>query len=315
MALSSGINYRMIPNFPRPPKWNLEDLLQQDPFYQSGAINLKNVKPFEADPTLQSKVAPTFESPALAQAKADFMGYTYPGSPELYVKNLDNPNMETAATVTHEGIHNVLPQELIDLVAKDAGSALGPQSATFRYDPEREDNPWQDYAYLGADYTRNEMMTRYLENQIYGDEIAPFEEWMGGTEAYTGGSSDEDTGYFNYITMDRPGEGPLGMEGLRKILHRRGYPFLKQTAARAHQNIEARAAQKAQQAAAAAAAASSPYSGQGAQGGGGGSNIGGGQQTSRGPVGGAVTHSQARDARGGMSGWGLSRGGLASLYG
>jgi len=68
-------------------------------------------------------------------------------------------------------------------------------------------------------------------------------------------------------------------------------------------------------AAAAAAAASSPYSGQGAQGGGGGSNIGGGQQTSRGPVGGSVTHSQARDARGGMSGWGLSRGGLASLYG
>ena len=75
-----------------------------------------------------------------------------------------------------------------------------------------------------------------------------------------------------------------------------------------------RAAAKAK-AAAAAAAASSPYSGQGAQGGGGGSNIGGGQQTSRGPVGGAVTHSQARDARGGMSGWGLSRGGLASLYG
>jgi hypothetical protein len=75
-----------------------------------------------------------------------------------------------------------------------------------------------------------------------------------------------------------------------------------------------RAAAKAK-AAAAAAAASSPYSGQGAQGGGGGSNIGGGQQTSRGPVGGSVTHSQARDARGGMSGWGLSRGGLASLYG
>jgi hypothetical protein len=77
-----------------------------------------------------------------------------------------------------------------------------------------------------------------------------------------------------------------------------------------------RAAAKAKAAAAAAAAAaSSPYSGQGAQGGGGGSNIGGGQQTSRGPVGGSVTHSQARDARGGMSGWGLSRGGLASLYG
>ena len=77
-----------------------------------------------------------------------------------------------------------------------------------------------------------------------------------------------------------------------------------------------RAAAKAKaSAAAAAAAASSPYSGQGAQGGGGGSNIGGGQQTSRGPVGGSVTHSQARDARGGMSGWGLSRGGLASLYG
>ena len=51
-------------------------------------------------------------------------------------------------------------------------------------------------------------MTRYLENQIYGDEVAPFEEWMGKMDPYGKGS-------FNYITMDRPGQGPLGLTGLK----------------------------------------------------------------------------------------------------
>ena len=65
---------------------------------------------------------------------------------------------------------------------------------------------------------------------------------------------------------------------------------------------------------AAAAAAKKQYSGQGAQGGGGGTNIGGGQQTSSGIAGGAISHSAARAARGNMSGWGLADGGLINFY-
>jgi len=48
-------------------------------------------------------------------------------------------------------------------------------------------------------------------------------------------------------------------------------------------------------------------------GGGGGTSIGGGQQTSKGIAGGAVSHSAAKEARGGMSGWGLAEGGPAGL--
>ena len=65
---------------------------------------------------------------------------------------------------------------------------------------------------------------------------------------------------------------------------------------------------------AAAAAAKKKYSGQGAQGGGGGSNIGGGQQTSSGIAGGAISHGAAKAARGSMSGWGLADGGLINFY-
>ena len=44
-------------------------------------------------------------------------------------------------------------------------------------------------------------------------------------------------------------------------------------------------------------------------GGGGGTSIGGGQQTSKGIAGGQVSHAAAKEARGGMSGWGLAQGG------
>ncbi len=67
-------------------------------------------------------------------------------------------------------------------------------------------------------------------------------------------------------------------------------------------------------AAAAAAAAKQKFSGQGAQGGGGGANIGGGQQTSSGIAGGAVSHSAAKEARGDYEGWGLADGGIVNLY-
>ena len=77
---------------------------------------------------------------------------------------------------------------------------------------------------------------------------------------------------------------------------------------------DATAAAKAKADAAAAAAAKQKFSGQGAQGGGGGANIGGGQQTSSGIAGGAVSHGAAKAARGSMSGWGLADGGLINFY-
>jgi len=77
---------------------------------------------------------------------------------------------------------------------------------------------------------------------------------------------------------------------------------------------DATAAAKAKADAAAAAAAKKKYSGQGAQGGGGGANIGGGQQTSSGIAGGAISHGAAKAARGSMSGWGLADGGLINFY-
>tara|TARA_R100001244_G_scaffold86531_1_gene66066 strand:- start:26 stop:1069 length:1044 start_codon:yes stop_codon:yes gene_type:complete len=221
-------------NFQRQPvaKSNLEDLMVVDPFYQSGMIDLKNVRSFEEDPRLQYQAAPLFTGvnpTAVAQEKASKYGYTYPEDPLMYIESLNNPTMETAATTTHEGIHKVLPEGFLDLVAQDAGSALGPSDYSYNYNSPG----WQDYAYLSADHARNELMTRYLENQIYGDEIAPFDESMGEMDPYGKGS-------FNYITMDRPGQGPLGLTGLKKILAKRGMPFLKKVAKRAHQNIESR---------------------------------------------------------------------------
>ena len=65
---------------------------------------------------------------------------------------------------------------------------------------------------------------------------------------------------------------------------------------------------------AAAVAAKTKYSGQGAQGGGGGANIRGGQQTSSGIAGGAISHSSAKAARGDYEGWGLADGGLINFY-
>jgi len=228
---------------------NLKDLMAVDPFYQAGMIDLKNVKPFEADPRLQYQAAPLFTGvnpTALAARKKEDLGYVHEG--DLYVRNLDKPTMETAATTTHEGIHQVMPQELKDAVARDAGSALGPTGTYSTTEAWLEDAlrkieggaAFEDVkgdlptrGVLGGDFAREEIMTRYLENQIYGDEVAPFEEWMGGVDPYG-------TGEFNYITMMRPGQGPLGLEGVKKILARRADPFLKKIAKKAHQNIESR---------------------------------------------------------------------------
>ena len=205
---------------------NLIKLLsEKDPFVKAGYTDLANVRPFEEDPRLQYRSPPLQQygvnPTAVAQEKASRLGYTYPGDPIQYVAGLPDwrhyteksgvspsiqsqINKDVETTITHEGIHPVLNknQDLVDLVGAEAGSAFGTTDYSYTYDPNKESNPWQDMAYLGADHARKEMMTRYLENQIYGDEVAPFEEWMGQTRAYA-------PDLYNYMTMDRPGQGPL----------------------------------------------------------------------------------------------------------
>ena len=201
------------------PKQNLEDLLVNDPFYQAGITKLKNVKPFQSDPYFSTGiVAPNPEMNVdEAKLKGDvggFMGYTLRGDPSIYVpkEDLDNPTKQTASTVTHEGIHTAFDPNLSDFgkgviqgTISDSGSALGDS------------------------YMTEEVMTNYLSNLIHGEE-EPF---------YPGDINDLGE-VVNYATMMRPGQGPIGMKGIMDLLAKRGKPFLKKAALRAHKNIEAR---------------------------------------------------------------------------
>ena len=195
-------------SYVQPPKQNLEDLMVNDPFYQSGLIDLENVKSFEEDPRFTQKTAPyAVKEEELAKSKRDYYGYTYPGDKIMYVDTLNNPTTETAATTTHEGIHNVFEPYgagagVLEGIGSEANSALGPD--------------------IG--YSHEELMTNWLANQIHG-EAEPF-------NAYTMG--------VDWGAMDRPGTGPLGKIGIMKILAKRGRPFLKKIGLRAHKNIEAR---------------------------------------------------------------------------
>ena len=195
-------------SYVQPPKQNLEDLMVNDPFYQSGLIDLKNVKSFEDDPRFRQKTAPyAVNEEALAKSKRNYYGYTYPGDKIMYVDTLNNPTTETAATTTHEGIHNVFEPYgagagVLKGIGSEANSALGPD--------------------IG--YSHEELMTNWLANQIHG-EAEPFNPYTMGVD---------------WGAMDRPGTGPLGKIGIMKILAKRGRPFLKKIALRAHKNIEAR---------------------------------------------------------------------------
>lgn len=179
----------------------LKDVVKTDPFYQAGLINLGNVRPFREDPRLTT-------SADLKQAEKDLYGYTWGGDPLMYVDQLDYPTKRTGSTVTHEGIHNIFDPSLSGVGAGVLeGTITGSGSAT------------------GPRHITNELMTNYLANQIYGDAVEPFTPEVGGV---------------NYATMDRPGQGALGEEGLRELLAKRGDPFLKKMAYRAHKNIEGR---------------------------------------------------------------------------
>ena len=201
----------------------IENLLQNDPFYRAGLINLKNVRSFEEDPRLKykDKVAPLFtgvDPAALAKAKEGMQGYTFPSEDLMYIRDINNPTIKTAGTTTHEGIHQLLNRDDWDMMsmpyytARYADSDIGP--AQF-YGPSAK--------------RHEELLTRYLVNQIYGEDKPLYSDVEG----------------IDYATMMRPGEGPLGIEKLKKILAKRADPFLKKTAFRAHRNIEAEAAQKA----------------------------------------------------------------------
>ena len=107
----------------------------------------------------------------------------------------------------------------------------------------------------------------------------------------------------------------LGLPQASVMLKKYLWNRLKYAGASTATNMLLEAKAKAAEAAKAKAIATTKqYSGQGAQGGGGGANIGGGQQTSKGIAGGAISHSAAKEARGDYEGWGLADGGLINFY-
>ena len=119
---------------------------------ESGQLILgENVKAFEEDPNFQRGTAPNPEEIDQALLKSDtsgYSGYTFEGDPSIYVGSINNPSAETAATTTHEGIHNALDPALTGIgegviqgTISDSGSALGDE------------------------YNTQEIMTNYLSNQ------------------------------------------------------------------------------------------------------------------------------------------------------
>jgi hypothetical protein len=205
-------------NVRQPPKQTLEELMDQssDPFYHAGLTKLENVKEFEDDPYFQIGTAPNPEKINQHLLKSDtegFMGYTLPETWNTYVASKENPTAETASTVTHEGIHNLFDPTLTGIgegviqgTISDSGSALG------------------------DDYMTEEIMTNYLSNLIHG-ENEPF---------YPGDYIPKTDSMVNYATMMRPGQGAIGMKGIMDLLAKRGKPFLRKGALRAHRNIEGR---------------------------------------------------------------------------
>ena len=210
--------------------------LSIDPFYQAGMIDLSNVKPIALDPEIINPIGPYAPNAwKLAEAKQNY-GYMYPGSEELFV-NPNYPRSDVAATITHEGIHSVMdPMKKGKFVAdewtlapfttgQDVYSALGPTNIKGAYFPRLEN--YKDQAAETAQNIRNELITRWFENEIWG-KTAPSAKF----------SYPNYPGFVNYATMMRPGQGPLGMEGLYRLLSKKLNPLLKKVALQAHKNIE-----------------------------------------------------------------------------
>jgi hypothetical protein len=227
-----------------------EKEMRIDPFTQAGLIDLGNVKPIALDSGLTIGQAPYPLDPLQYNIAKTNYGYMYPGEKELYV-NPQYPTKDVAATITHEGIHSLMDPKIFsdnprwdewttlpNEVGKDIYSALGPVRSD-----EQMKEPWLDNYYIGggpdrkyitkygdqylADDIRNELITRWFEDQVWG-----------GTAPSAKFKYPKYSGYVNYATMMRPGQGPLGMEGLLKILAKKGKPMLKKVALQAHKNIE-----------------------------------------------------------------------------
>tara|TARA_R100001244_G_scaffold122110_1_gene91756 strand:+ start:74 stop:1096 length:1023 start_codon:yes stop_codon:yes gene_type:complete len=212
----------------------IKTMMEKDPFYQAGLINLSDVKPIEADPNLTRTTAPYNLNPLKADMMSKNYGYFYPGDENIFVRDPGYATPDTAATTTHEGIHKLMDPRQKNVnwemamlpfnVGTGAMSALGPTNISSAYG-----FAGNDLAGEAAQGIRNELMARWFEDQIWGD-YAPSAEF-----SYPVGG-----GYpkVNYATMMRPGQGPLGIKGLKELLAKRGMPMLKKIALRAHKNIE-----------------------------------------------------------------------------
>ena len=197
------------------PKQTLEELMVNDPFYQAGMTKLENVRSFEEDPYFQYRAAPyagKVDVEKLRKNTEGYYGYTLTGQPEMYVGSKYRPTKETAATTTHEGIHNVLDPALTGVGEGVIQGTISDSSSA-----------------LGDEFTTEELMTNYLSNLIHGED-EPF---------YPTEYVPQTGQVVNYATMMRPGQGPIGMKGIMDLLGKRGKPLLRKVAKRAHRNIEA----------------------------------------------------------------------------
>jgi len=174
----------------------IEDFLRNDPFYWSGGYKLKNVKSFSDDPNIAR---------AQRNIEKESMGYNPYSDPNIYVRNINDPNPWVGSDVTHEGIHDVISPtfasqtergNIVQDVITDYSATL-PPSKRSRINPK----------------AMNEIVTNYISNMVHGD----VESLADATEI------DKDL-----------------MKALKKNIDPAiGQGYFKKYASRAHQNINA----------------------------------------------------------------------------
>ena len=174
----------------------IEDFLRNDPFYWSGGYKLENVKPFSDDPDKKR---------AQRNIEKESLGYNPYSDPNIYVRNINDPDPWVGSDVTHEGVHEVISPTFASQSEKDniIQDVITDYSATLPPGKRSSINP----------KVMNEIVTNYISNMIHGDV-----------------ESLQDT-----TTIDKD-----LMKALKKNIDPAiGQGYFKKYASRAHQNINA----------------------------------------------------------------------------
>jgi len=130
----------------------IEDFLRNDPFYWSGGYKLENVKSFSDDPNIAR---------AQRNIEKESMGYNPYSDPNIYVRNINDPNPWVGSDVTHEGIHDVISPTFASQTERGniIQDVITDYSATLPPGKRSSINP----------KAMNEIVTNYISNMIHGD--------------------------------------------------------------------------------------------------------------------------------------------------